>query len=209
MCVALYLCVVRCCGLPWRWRCWCSVLHFSVRSVDQTSVTWWLFRKCFIHNVRYTSDLYQVMLVYSGFFVWSWNVASSIRGIKTVKWSNTSCWGNYCELRRLEWWVYYILLLSLFVGRRSVVGIATTLRAGRSGDRIPVGGEIFRSRSDRPWGPPSLLYNGYRVSFPGIKRPGRGVDHPPSFSPLWAFVDRPRENLTFTFIVACYHLSLG
>jgi hypothetical protein len=25
---------------------------------------------------------------------------------------------------------------------------------------------------------PSLLYNAYRVSFPGVKRPGRGVDHP-------------------------------
>jgi len=30
-------------------------------------------------------------------------------------------------------------------------------------DRIPVWGEIFRTRPDRPWGPPSLLYNGYRV----------------------------------------------
>jgi hypothetical protein len=25
------------------------------------------------------------------------------------------------------------------------------------------GGEIFRNRPDRPWGPPSHLYNGYRV----------------------------------------------
>jgi hypothetical protein len=32
------------------------------------------------------------------------------------------------------------------------------------------------------WGPPSLLYNGYRVSFPGVKRSGRGVDYPPSCS---------------------------
>jgi hypothetical protein len=46
----------------------------------------------------------------------------------------------------------------------------------------PGGGEIFRRRPDRPWGPPSLLYNGYRVCFPGVKRPGRGVDHPPSSS---------------------------
>jgi hypothetical protein len=46
----------------------------------------------------------------------------------------------------------------------------------------PGGGEIFRSRPDRPWGPPSLLYNGYWVSFPGVKRPGRGVAHPPSSS---------------------------
>jgi hypothetical protein len=46
----------------------------------------------------------------------------------------------------------------------------------------PGGGEIFRSRPDRPWGPPSLLYNGYRVYFPGVKRQGRGVDHPPPSS---------------------------
>ena len=37
-----------------------------------------------------------------------------------------------------------------------------------------------QSNTDRPWGPPSLLYNGYRV-FPGVKRPGRGVDHPPTY----------------------------
>jgi hypothetical protein len=37
----------------------------------------------------------------------------------------------------------------------------------------PGGGEIFRTRPDRPWGPHSLLYNGYRVYFPGVKRPGR------------------------------------
>ena len=29
--------------------------------------------------------------------------------------------------------------------------------------------EIFRTCPDRPWGPPSLLYNGYRV-FPGGQR---------------------------------------
>ena len=64
----------------------------------------------------------------------------------------------------------------------SSVGIATELRAGRSGDRIPArGGEIFLTCPDRPWGPPSLLYNGYRV-FPGGKeRPGRDADpSPPS-----------------------------
>jgi hypothetical protein len=33
------------------------------------------------------------------------------------------------------------------------------------------GGEIFRTCPDRPWGPPSLLYNGYRV-FPGGKAAG-------------------------------------
>ena len=42
----------------------------------------------------------------------------------------------------------------------------------------PGGREIFHTRPDRPRGPPSLLYNGYRVSFSGVKWPGRGVDHP-------------------------------
>ena len=38
--------------------------------------------------------------------------------------------------------------------------------------------EIFRSRPDLLWGPPTLLYNGYRASLQGVKQPGRGVDHP-------------------------------
>jgi len=37
----------------------------------------------------------------------------------------------------------------------------------------PGGGKIFRTCPDRPWGPPSLLYNGYQV-FPGV-RCSRGV----------------------------------
>jgi len=61
-------------------------------------------------------------------------------------------------------------------GPGSLVGIVTELRAGRPGDRILVGGEIFRICPDLPWGPPSLLYNRYRV-FPGGKeRPGRDAD---------------------------------
>jgi len=35
----------------------------------------------------------------------------------------------------------------------------------------PGGSEFFRTRPNRPWGPPSLLYNGYRV-FPGGKAAG-------------------------------------
>ena len=62
---------------------------------------------------------------------------------------------------------------------RNVVGIATGygLLATGSGDRFPVGGgENFRTCPDRPWGPPSLLYNGYRVSPRGKERPGRYAD---------------------------------
>ena len=37
--------------------------------------------------------------------------------------------------------------------------------------------QIFRECPDRPWGRPSHLYDGYRVSSPGVKRRGRGIDH--------------------------------
>jgi hypothetical protein len=43
---------------------------------------------------------------------------------------------------------------------------------------------VLHNRPDRPpRGPFSLLYNGYRSSFAGVKRPGRGVDHPPHLAP--------------------------
>jgi hypothetical protein len=51
-------------------------------------------------------------------------------------------------------------------GPGSIVTVVTF--AGWSRDRIPVGGEIFHTCPDQTWGPPSLLYNGYRV-FPGGK----------------------------------------
>jgi hypothetical protein len=70
--------------------------------------------------------------------------------------------------------------MSIQGGPGSSVGTATELRVGRSGDRIPVGAR-FSARPDRPWGPHSLLYNGYRV-FPGGKeRQGRDAD--PSLPP--------------------------
>ena len=43
-------------------------------------------------------------------------------------------------------------------------------------------GETFSTCLDRHWGPPSRLYNGYSISFLGVKRPGRGVNHPPTSS---------------------------
>jgi len=57
------------------------------------------------------------------------------------------------------------------------------LRVERSGDRIPVGGEIFYTSPGWPWGPPSLLYNGYRRSFQRVTRAGRGVYQPPPLAP--------------------------
>ena len=59
----------------------------------------------------------------------------------------------------------------IVVGRDSSVGMATRYGLDRPGieSQWGEGGEIFRP--GRPWGPPSLLYNGYRV-FPGGKVAG-------------------------------------
>ena len=65
------------------------------------------------------------------------------------------------------------------VGRDSSVGIATRYGLDGPGIEFRLGVDIFRTCPDRPWGPPSLLYNGY----PGLKRPDRGVDHPPHIAP--------------------------
>ena len=54
-----------------------------------------------------------------------------------------------------------------------------SLRAGRSGDRISVESRFSATVQTGPGGPPSFLYNRYRVSFPGFKRPWRGVNHSP------------------------------
>ena len=75
-------------------------------------------------------------------------------------------------------------------------------------------GEIFRTRPDRPCGPPSLLYAGFWISFSGVKRPGRGVKLPPSssaevkervelylystFGPSWPLLER---NLPIIIII--------
>jgi hypothetical protein len=71
----------------------------------------------------------------------------------------------------------YVRLWYLTVGR-----VAQRLTTGWTvRDRIPVRTR-FSARPDQPWGPPSLLYNGYRV-FPGSKvGPGRAVDHSPHSS---------------------------
>ena len=62
------------------------------------------------------------------------------------------------------------------MSRDSSVGIETPTSWTVRGSN-PGGEYIFRARPDRSCGPPSLLYSGYRYSFPGVKWPGRGVDH--------------------------------
>jgi hypothetical protein len=101
-------------------------------------------------------------------------------------------------------------------GRNSSAGIEIRYRLDGPGIKSRCG-EAFLIRPDRPCGPPSLLYNRYRV-FTGGKS-GHGValtTHPHlaprlkkeyslTLLPLWAFVACSRVNFTFTF----YEIVLG
>jgi hypothetical protein len=84
--------------------------------------------------------------------------------------------------------IYVILKYNYFENCRSPLGagIAQSVQRLATGWTVrgltPGGGKIFRTRPERPWDPPSLLYNGYRV-FPGGKRPGSCVEHPFHLAP--------------------------
>ena len=67
------------------------------------------------------------------------------------------------------------------MGRDSSVGKATRYGAGRSGDRIPVGTRFSELVQTSPEAHPASYTKGTR-SFAGVKRQGRGVDHPPTSS---------------------------
>jgi hypothetical protein len=77
--------------------------------------------------------------------------------------------------------LYYIILLEpVYQSRCSNLATGWTVRGSNPGR-----GKIFFSSPKRPdglWGPPSLLFNGYRGFFPGVKRPGRQINHSPPSS---------------------------
>jgi hypothetical protein len=63
--------------------------------------------------------------------------------------------------------------------QKSSVGIATRYRLDSPGIESWWGVRFSAPVQTGPVGPPSLLYNGYWVSFPGVKQLGRGNDHLP------------------------------
>ena len=141
----------------------------------------------------------QVMTVYCD---QDTNLNTITRNVHVVVTNNSSTHSGltrrrkYNEIHWLEW-----------------AGIATRYRADGPGIESRER-RIFHNRPDRPWGQPSLLYNGHRVSLPGVKRPGRGVNHPPPssaevkervelylYSPTGPWWHLPRRNLPFTFFL--------
>jgi len=71
-----------------------------------------------------------------------------------------------------------------------------------SGDRIPMGGTRFSVLVQTgPGAQPTSYTKGNWVSVPGIKQPGRGVDHPPSSAELKERVDlQPTSTPLLTFV---------
>ena len=101
------------------------------------------------------------------------------------------------------------------MGRDSVVSIAPRYGLDGPGLESQLGSKIFRNRPERPWGPPSLLYKGYRA-FLGVKATGTWRQTPApsntevkervgldlySPSPLWAFLACSSVKFTFTFTI--------
>jgi hypothetical protein len=76
-------------------------------------------------------------------------------------------------------------------GRDSVVDITTSYKLDGPEIESWWGEGEIRTHPQRPWAPPSLLY---QVSFQGVNQPGRGDDHTPPSSaeltetPLRAFM---------------------
>lgn len=70
-------------------------------------------------------------------------------------------------------------------------------RAERFGVWVPVGArDILHTRLDRPWNPPSLLYNGYRGHSPGINNRGMTLTNHPYIAPLCACIPCYGATLT-------------
>jgi hypothetical protein len=72
--------------------------------------------------------------------------------------------------------------ITSFIKNQWQTGIAYSVQRLATGSTVrgwsPGEGATFRTRPDRPRGPPTLLYNGYLIAFPGVKWPRHGADHP-------------------------------
>jgi hypothetical protein len=77
-----------------------------------------------------------------------------------------------------------------------VVGIATRYR---------LDGQIFRTRAEGPRGLNNFLCIGCRVSFPGMKQPRRGADHPLHLAPRL----KKEYSYTTTFSLGHHVLFYG
>jgi len=102
------------------------------------------------------------------------------------------------------------IFLIRYWSRDNSVGIATTLWAERFGDRIPVGARFSESVRKYPGAHPASYAMG-TGSFPGVRRPGRGIDHSPHLAPRlkieYSYASIPPLSLRGLFWGEIYLLS--
>jgi len=88
-----------------------------------------------------------------------------------------------------------IMYRESFGDRDSSVGVATRYGVEGPGSNTSLA-EIFRTRSDRP--KRLIRYNWYSHFPGGVRRPGRGVDHPhlgPRLRRAYSYTSIPRSSL--------------
>jgi hypothetical protein len=85
--------------------------------------------------------------------------------------------GSHCWYLFLKFDGDYLPFWEAGIARR----YSDWLRAGRSGNRIPVEARYFAHVQTGPGAHPASCSMG-TGTFPGVKRPGRGADHPPPSS---------------------------
>jgi hypothetical protein len=93
-------------------------------------------------------------------------------------------------------------------GREISVGITTCYGQDGLGVESRWGEKIFPTRPDRPWSTPRLLHNRYRA-IPGIKQPGRDLNHPQPPSLLTPWCRDLLEQLTGLQLVKKFHAFHG
>jgi len=126
-------------------------------------------------------------------FAFLWNILNSLR-ISSV-WDNLLCWSlaissrPFLELsHRSKTCVTSHKCFKNFQTTRMSMSLfpwvcySNWLRPGRSGDRIPEGERFFAPVQTSPGAHPASCTMG-TGSFPGVKRPGRGVDYPLHLAP--------------------------
>ena len=114
-----------------------------------------------------------------------WHISDSNRGLTGIfSPSDPPGWSKIMPLPAVDMCLQLFTWLLFLVGWDNAVGIVNRYRLDGSGTefRGGGGGKLLGTPPARLWAQPSLLHNGYRFSFPGVKRPGRGVNHPPSSS---------------------------
>ena len=141
--------------------------EYCVHGLHETDVSWEVhdgYRRCW--GFRLTSDPEQTQMrlcqLLSAYFMCTVCLHNKVQGISE---------DGFVVLRVIKG-----ADLPTVLGPHSSVGIVTCYGLDGTGTEY-WRGEIFPYRPDWPWNPPSFLYVG-PCSFPGVKRPGNGPDHP-------------------------------